>query len=132
MDAAPNTTPRAERASSPFVMIESLGPLALAGFDAPGFELAIYRTDGATSYALARTGEEPLDERLVTKPMSEFGAYVLAFEILAGELSKEHLEDFAKTLAAYVFAKEQDTGGIARQRRHLEKLARDHGFGGGE
>jgi hypothetical protein len=134
MSAAPHkdplATPRAERTNTPLVMMESLGPLALSDFSANGFELLVWRTTGPDNYALAKTGEEPPDARAITTPISEFGAHVLAFEILAGELTGARLEEFAKTLAAYVFAKGQDTGGMARQRRHLQQLARDHGFGG--
>ncbi len=134
MSTSSKPAPRAERAAPPFVMVDSLGPLALSDFVAEGFELLVWRTSGATSYALARCGDlvadVPLDERLVTTPISELGAHVTAFEILAGELPRERLEKFAKTLAAFVFAQAQDTGGIARQQRHLKRLAREHGFGG--
>ena len=126
---APQGTPRAMREKPPLVMVESLGPLALSDFTAPGFEMLVWRTTGADNYALAQTGDGSPDERAVTTPISEFGAYVLAFEMLAGELDPEQFKKFAKSLAAYVFAKGQDTGGMDRQRQHLEQLARDHGFG---
>jgi hypothetical protein len=111
------------------VRVDVLGPVEVGCFAAGTLEVVAYRTHPETSYAVAIAGDRPVEDQLVSTPISSFGANVLAFEILSGGLPAEHQDDAVMTLAAWVFGSQLDSGGADRQRKHLEEVARSHGFG---
>jgi len=114
------------------VQVEILGPVQLSDFQAGTLEVVVYRTAPEPNYAVAIAGDRPIDARLVSTPISSFGANVLAFELLSGGVPEAHREDAILTLSAWVFGSRMDNGGAERQRKHLEEVVRNHGFGGPE
>jgi len=111
------------------VQVDILGPVQLGDFAAGTLEVVAYRTSPETSYAVAIAGDRPIDERLVSTPISSFGASLLAFELLSSGIPRAHQENAVMSLAAWVFGSQLDNGGADRQRKYLEEVAKSHGFG---